>query len=97
MVISRKQYEFRDRVFKIQNILSFHTVWAVNSPMAEIILNPEPKAPRVSRTPVPRSDHIILENLVPESCEFINTSMTLAYEDVRENIKLKYNDFQTPQ
>lgn len=64
---------------------------ATNSPMAEIILGPDPKAPPVERLPTPRSEQILLEGIVPSFCDFFNEAVTLANVDARSNITLAHS------
>lgn len=67
---------------------------AIFSPMAEIILRPDPKAPPVERVPTPRNDQIIVEQLVPAFRDFFNESLNLANADARDNISLKHNELR---
>ena len=63
-------------------------IHAMHSPMAEIILIPDPKAPPAGRKPTPREEQILLEELVPRFSSFLTESASLANSDARENIKL---------
>ncbi len=61
---------------------------AMHSPMAEIFLRPDPKAPPVEHVPTPRAGQILVETLVPNFREFFNKSLTLANAEARANITL---------
>jgi len=62
-------------------------------PMAEIILHPDPKSPRVSRVPTPRADQIHLEPLANSFCDFMNESAQQALADAKANINLTHGSF----
>jgi hypothetical protein len=55
--------------------------------MAEIILVPDPKIPRVNRDPTPLEDQILLEEIAIRFCYFINKTVALALKDELANIK----------
>jgi hypothetical protein len=67
---------------------------ATHSPMAEIILRPDPKAPPVGRLPTPRSEQILLEDLVPRFCDFFNESAALANADARATTALAHRELR---
>lgn len=58
----------------------------VLTPMAEIILVPDPKTPRVNRQPTPLVDQILLEEIAIRFCYFINKTVALALKDELANI-----------
>ncbi|MCA6471291.1 MAG: hypothetical protein IM591_12980 [Chitinophagaceae bacterium] len=65
-------------------------------PMAEIILQENPKEPffnkKTNTFNVPNST-FVLEDLAPDFCNFINTSGRLILEDSKNNIALKIDTF----
>jgi hypothetical protein len=63
-------------------------------PMAEIILQDDPKAPRSSRGQRPREEMQLLETLVPEFRDFMNTTARMALQDARATIQLKEEEFR---
>jgi hypothetical protein len=64
-------------------------------PMAEIILEEDPKSPRATRRPSGPRGAGALEELAPEFCDFINTSGQKALEDARKTIHLREQAFRT--
>lgn len=64
-------------------------------PMAEILLKPDPKVPTVARTPKPRQELELLEQLVPEFAHFISKTGELALHDARSTIPLNEWKFRT--
>lgn len=62
-------------------------------PMAEIILKPDPKAPRGTRTPRSSSGQRLLEELATEFVELLNESAKLACADAKNNISLPHAQF----
>jgi hypothetical protein len=62
-------------------------------PMEEIIIKRNPKTPRKDRTPQPVEGRVLLETLVPEFQEFVETTGALAFSDAKANIKLKVTEF----
>lgn len=60
-------------------------------PSKEIILKHKPKTPSVERVSLPREDHELLENLVPDFRDFILETGIRALDDAKCNIKLKVN------
>lgn len=59
-------------------------------PMAEIILQSEPKIPRQQKRPRQYKDIDKLEDIAERFCTFINTCGTKALEDAKATIKLNY-------
>lgn len=62
-------------------------------PMAEIILHPNPKSPRITRVPTPVAEQIHLEPLAKSFSDFMNESSKRALADARSNIHLTHDDF----
>jgi len=62
-------------------------------PMAEIILQKDPKSVRIGRIPQTTSDSILLEDIANEFCEFIKLSGEKLLLDATNNIKLTRNKF----
>jgi hypothetical protein len=62
-------------------------------PMAEIILEPEPKIPRQQRRLREYKDIDKLENIAERFSTFINTCGVKALEDAKSKIKLNYYEF----
>ncbi|MBE3123656.1 MAG: hypothetical protein IMZ65_02505 [Planctomycetes bacterium] len=58
-------------------------------PMAEIILNADPKLPAVHRTPRPVRHGELLEDLVPSFAALIETTGTVALGDAQASVPLK--------
>lgn len=64
------------------------------SPMGEIILPPDPKAPRREKTRVARYEDLdTLENLASNFCQFINGSVEAAARDALSKITFPHKDF----
>jgi hypothetical protein len=63
-------------------------------PMAEIILHPNPKSPRVTRVPTSVKEQIHLEPLAKSFCDFMNTSAQRALDDAKSTINLTHDEFQ---
>jgi hypothetical protein len=59
------------------------------SPMAEILLEPQPTLPPRFRKRRPREEYDLLENLVSQFAGFIGKTGELALRDARLNIPLK--------
>jgi hypothetical protein len=64
-------------------------------PMAEIILEHDPKSPTAHRTPQPIEERELLEDLVPAFARFIETSGTAVLDDAQKNVVLKEVEFRT--
>jgi hypothetical protein len=62
-------------------------------PMAEIILHPSPKSPRVTRGSVPVADQIRLESTADAFCELINESARCVLADAQTTIIFPHQDF----
>jgi hypothetical protein len=62
-------------------------------PMAEIILEPDPKGPMDKRKRVPYEQITKLEDIADQFCTFVNTSCVKALEDTAENVKLPHSTF----
>jgi hypothetical protein len=69
---------------------------AMLRPMAEIILQNEPKIHRLNANENESSTkkHLLLENLATDFCNFINKTGELIYKDSTDNINLKYKEFK---
>lgn len=63
-------------------------------PMAEIILHPNPKSPKVTRVPTPVEEQIHLEPMATSFCDFMNTSARCAFADATAKINLAHDEFQ---
>lgn len=63
-------------------------------PMKEIILESNPKTPRIEREPQPREGQVLLEEIVPEFQNFIVETGAHALNDAKANIKLKVSQFE---
>ena len=66
----------------------------VLSPMAEIILDHDPKAPSVQRTSTTREQQELLEALVPSFTSVINESATAALSDAQTNVPLNERELR---
>jgi hypothetical protein len=73
--------------------LAGHPARFAYGPMAEIILIPDPKEPPAQHKPTPREKQVLLENLGPQYCDFLNRSVQLALVDATHNILLKHEEF----
>lgn len=62
--------------------------------MAEIILTPDPKTPRVNRQPTLLEDQILLEEIAIRFCYFINKTVALALKDALANIEPPIKEFK---
>ena len=68
---------------------------AVLSPMAEIILKHDPKAPLAQRASTPSEQRLeLLEDFVPSFTSVINESGTAAFEDAQTNVPLNERQFR---
>ena len=65
------------------------------SPAAEIILQPDPKAPSLQRLARPVAQRDLLENFVPSFADFINGSGAAALADAQANVPLKERRFRS--
>jgi len=63
------------------------------TPLAEVILSPEPKALRYQRKHKEYKDTYKLEEIAEGFCTFINMCGTKALQDAKTTIKLNYYDF----
>lgn len=63
------------------------------SPMAEIILTPQPKTPLQQGKP-PDYKNIKLEDIAKRFCTFINICGVKALEDAKSRVKLSYSEFR---
>lgn len=66
----------------------------IYQPMAKINLHPNPKSPRVTRTPIPVEEQVYLETLAESFCRFINESARLSLEDAQSTIVLPHRSFK---
>ncbi len=66
-------------------------------PMAEIILRPDPKRPRVERPLASVKDRLPLETIAEQFCEFMNESAGRALADARATIQLPQPSFKEPE
>jgi hypothetical protein len=62
-------------------------------PMAEIILDPDPKSPRVLQVPARPANQLYLEPLANSFCDFMNESAQRALADAKANINLSHESF----
>jgi len=65
-------------------------------PMAEIILQNDPKLPRAERTPQPAADHVHLETLATEFVDFIRGMGNKALTDAQATIAIPEQSFRPP-
>lgn len=63
------------------------------TPMAEILIQPQPKVPLQKRKPTALKDIPKLEDIAEQFCEFINICGVNALTDAKTNIKLKHYEF----
>jgi hypothetical protein len=80
--------------FESMGIADDSSTRVIFSPMEKIIFMPEPKTPHSKRTPQPREDYGVLEDLVPQFREFIVETGVRALSDAKDNIALKVNQFE---
>jgi len=62
-------------------------------PMAEIILQKDPKSVRMGRTPQTTSDSILLEDVANDFYDFLRGSSQKLIQDAKTYIKLNYDKF----
>jgi hypothetical protein len=81
--------------FESLNLPDDPSVRAMFWPMAEIILEEDPKSPRALRTPQPASEHVHLEMIAPQFAELVSETGSAALSDARERIRLNVTSFPT--
>ena len=62
-------------------------------PMAEIILQKDPKSVRMGRIPQTTSEQILLEDIAKEFCDFLKESGQNLFKDAKSNIELTHTNF----
>jgi len=68
---------------------------ALYRPMAEIILEKDPKQPNITRTPQTLSDQVLLEDLSMEFLEFVNETGRTTLADAKNEIILPVKSLRT--
>jgi len=64
------------------------------TPMEEIIISRDPKAPRTARSSTPREEQVRLEDVAQDFKRFIEQTCALALTDAKANIHLEFTELQ---
>ena len=64
------------------------------SPMEEILLNPNPKAPRAGRAPIPAGSALRFEDLAQTLAHILSESAVKALADAKATIRLPVSEFR---